>query len=201
MEGSKLVCKNVLFSNMASNVSQATSQKSGKKKSIFAQQFAHRSLSDFGMRAQKPMSTQSATEITKQSRQTTKFGKFQFSPILHFQQVPALKRSARLECSRMNEFSCVHILVCFFQAELYILGDIGERSYILTGKGLIGFGGESEAQKIHRENVDKLTSMSSEEIMKEREQLLTSLGNETAFKKSLQSLGYNHFALYSKTLN
>ena len=73
---------------MASNISQSTSHKSGKKKSIFAQQFADRSLSDFGIRAQKPVSTQSATEITKQSRQTTKFGKFQFSPVLHFQPVP-----------------------------------------------------------------------------------------------------------------
>ena len=54
------------------------------------------------------------------------------------------------------------------------------------------FGGESEAQKIHRENVEKLSSMSPEEIMKEREQLLTSLGNEIVFKKSLPSSGYHH---------
>ena len=39
--------------------------------------------------------------------------------------------------------------------------------------------------------MDKLTSMSPEEIMKEREQLLTSLGNEVFFKNSLPSSGYH----------
>ena len=55
-------------------------------------------------------------------------------------------------------------------------GNIGKESYILTGAGLNESGGDSEVQKIHQENVEKLSSMSHEEIMIEREKLLAALG-------------------------
>ena len=86
---------NILFPSIGSNFSQVSSYKMGKKKSIFAQQFAQRSPSDFGIKAQKPVSNQSAKEATKQMRQATKFGKFQLSSVLHSQPFASLKKFAR----------------------------------------------------------------------------------------------------------
>ena len=64
-------------------------------------------------------------------------------------------------------------------------GEIGKGSYILSGSGLSETNAEGEVEKIHQENVEKLASMSHEEIMKEREQLLASLGNWPRLKKSV----------------
>ena len=52
---------------------------------------------------------------------------------------------------------------------------------MLSGTGLGEAHAQDEVRKIHQENVEKLTSMSHEEIMKEREQLLASLGNWSHF--------------------
>lgn len=46
---------------------------------------------------------------------------------------------------------------------------------IITGQGLPGEGSKEEAQRIHRENVDRLRGMSKEEIRLEQERLLAQL--------------------------
>ncbi|NXG68404.1 RPAP1 protein, partial [Baryphthengus martii] len=50
-----------------------------------------------------------------------------------------------------------------------------QRPCLITGEGLGGQKSEQEAQAIHRENLEKLRSMSEEEIRQERERLLAQL--------------------------
>ncbi|XP_033001534.1 RNA polymerase II-associated protein 1 isoform X1 [Lacerta agilis] len=60
-----------------------------------------------------------------------------------------------------------------------------QRSSIVTGKGLGSLGGEQEAQNIHKENVEKLQSMSQEQILEEQKRLLAQLDPSLlAFLKS-----------------
>ncbi|XP_006265441.1 RNA polymerase II-associated protein 1 isoform X2 [Alligator mississippiensis] len=60
-----------------------------------------------------------------------------------------------------------------------------ERPCIITGEGLRSFKSEQEAQTIHRENLDRLQSMSQEEILQEQKKLLAQLDpNLVAFLKS-----------------
>ena len=51
-----------------------TSQKPGKKRSLFAQQFSQRSLSDFGMKVQKSLVTSSDPQNTQKMIQGVKHG-------------------------------------------------------------------------------------------------------------------------------
>ena len=51
-----------------------------------------------------------------------------------------------------------------------------QRPCIITGEGLGSKKSEQEAQAIHKENLEKLQSMSQEEILKEQERLLAQLG-------------------------
>lgn len=51
-----------------------------------------------------------------------------------------------------------------------------QQSNIVTGKGLGSLGGEQEAQNIHKENLEKLQSMSQEQILEEQKRLLAQLG-------------------------
>ncbi|NXJ65711.1 RPAP1 protein, partial [Rostratula benghalensis] len=56
---------------------------------------------------------------------------------------------------------------------------------LITGEGLGGQKSEQEAQAIHRENLEKLQSMSEEEILQEQEKLLAQLDSSlVAFLKS-----------------
>ncbi|XP_068802040.1 RNA polymerase II-associated protein 1 isoform X4 [Struthio camelus] len=60
-----------------------------------------------------------------------------------------------------------------------------QRPYIITGEGLGNEKSEQEAQAIHKENLEKLQSMSQEEILQERERLLAQLDSSlVAFLKS-----------------
>ncbi|PKU38495.1 rna polymerase ii-associated protein 1 isoform x1 [Limosa lapponica baueri] len=60
-----------------------------------------------------------------------------------------------------------------------------ERPCLITGEGLGSQKSEQEAQAIHRENLEKLQSMSEEEILQEQEKLLAQLDSSlVAFLKS-----------------
>ncbi|XP_068110392.1 RNA polymerase II-associated protein 1 [Hyperolius riggenbachi] len=50
-----------------------------------------------------------------------------------------------------------------------------DRPRLITGEGLRTAAAQDEAQKIHQENVNKLKALSAEEILQEREQLLSQL--------------------------
>ncbi|NXX77856.1 RPAP1 protein, partial [Urocolius indicus] len=75
-------------------------------------------------------------------------------------------------------------------APLPSIGDAGDfltshRPRLITGEGLGSQKGEQEAEAIHRENLEKLQSMSEEEILQERERLLSQLDSSlVAFLKS-----------------
>ncbi|XP_003214628.2 RNA polymerase II-associated protein 1 isoform X1 [Anolis carolinensis] len=59
---------------------------------------------------------------------------------------------------------------------------------IVTGEGLRSLSGEQEAQNIHKENLERLKSMSKEQILQEQKQLLAQLDpNLLAFLKSRHS--------------
>uniref|UniRef100_A0A8C3LH27 RNA polymerase II associated protein 1 n=1 Tax=Chrysolophus pictus TaxID=9089 RepID=A0A8C3LH27_CHRPC len=65
---------------------------------------------------------------------------------------------------------------------------ISQRPCIITGEGLGSQKSEQEAQAIHEENLEKLQSMSQEEILKEQERLLAQLDPSlVAFLKSRRS--------------
>uniref|UniRef100_A0A8C2TWH4 RNA polymerase II associated protein 1 n=1 Tax=Coturnix japonica TaxID=93934 RepID=A0A8C2TWH4_COTJA len=65
---------------------------------------------------------------------------------------------------------------------------ISQRPCIITGEGLGSQKSEQEAQAIHKENLEKLQSMSQEEILKEQERLLAQLDPSlVAFLKSRRS--------------
>ena len=49
-------------------------------------------------------------------------------------------------------------------------------SQIIQGTGLSATFGEEEAQKIHQENLGKISSMTPEEILEERHKLLQTIG-------------------------
>jgi len=51
-----------------------------------------------------------------------------------------------------------------------------QRPCLITGEGLGRQKSEQEAQAIHKENLEKLRSMSEEEILQEQEKLLAQLG-------------------------
>lgn len=51
-----------------------------------------------------------------------------------------------------------------------------QRPCLITGEGLGSQKSEEEAQAIHRENLEKLQSMSEEEILQEQARLLAQLG-------------------------
>ncbi|NWU65977.1 RPAP1 protein, partial [Pterocles burchelli] len=60
-----------------------------------------------------------------------------------------------------------------------------QRPCLITGEGLGGQKSEQEAQAIHKENLEKLQSMSEEEILQEQERLLAQMDpNLVAFLKS-----------------
>lgn len=69
-------------------------------------------------------------------------------------------------------------------AFIWILGESVNRtkdslqsgSQIIQGTGLSATFGEEEAQKIHQENLNKISSMSPEEILEERNKLLQMIG-------------------------
>ncbi|NXG44940.1 RPAP1 protein, partial [Psilopogon haemacephalus] len=66
-------------------------------------------------------------------------------------------------------------------------GDIltSQRPYLITGEGLGSQKSEQEAEAIHRENLEKLWSMSEEEILQEQKKLLAQLDSGlVAFLKS-----------------
>ncbi|XP_053553790.1 RNA polymerase II-associated protein 1 isoform X2 [Bombina bombina] len=61
----------------------------------------------------------------------------------------------------------------------------GDSSHLITGEGLQRPDSHEEAQRIHKENVEKLKAMSKEEILHERDQLLSQLDSKlVAFLKS-----------------
>ncbi|XP_008939855.1 PREDICTED: RNA polymerase II-associated protein 1, partial [Merops nubicus] len=63
-----------------------------------------------------------------------------------------------------------------------------QRPRLITGEGLGSQKSEEEAQAIHKENLEKLQSMSEEEILQEQERLLTQLDPSlVAFLKSRRS--------------
>ncbi|OXB56545.1 hypothetical protein ASZ78_007255 [Callipepla squamata] len=69
---------------------------------------------------------------------------------------------------------------------------ISQRPCIITGKGLGSQRSEQEAQAIHKENLEKLQSMSQEEILKEQERLLAQLDPSlVAFLKSRRGGNYS----------
>lgn len=49
-------------------------------------------------------------------------------------------------------------------------------SNVVSGSGLSHNQPEDEAKKIHQENADKLAAMTQEEILKEQQKLMDSLG-------------------------
>lgn len=51
-----------------------------------------------------------------------------------------------------------------------------QRPCLITGEGLGSQKSEQEAQAIHKENLEKLRSMSEEEILQEQARLLAQLG-------------------------
>ncbi|NXX46372.1 RPAP1 protein, partial [Tricholaema leucomelas] len=66
-------------------------------------------------------------------------------------------------------------------------GDIltSQRSCLITGEGLGSQKSDQEAEAIHKENLEKLRSMSEEEILQEQEKLLAQLDSDlVAFLKS-----------------
>ncbi|KAL8169430.1 UNVERIFIED_CONTAM: hypothetical protein K2H54_049063 [Gekko kuhli] len=64
-----------------------------------------------------------------------------------------------------------------------------QRPRIVTGEGLGSLAGEQEAQKIHEENLERLQSMSKEEILEEQKRLLPQLDpNLVTFLKSQRGI-------------
>ena len=77
----------------------------------------------------------------------------------------------------------VNTTPCWFrrikQTFNYYLSVIAARpttSVIVTGEGLKEGGSKEDAEKIHMENMDRLSSMSEAEIIQEQQKLLESLG-------------------------
>lgn len=58
------------------------------------------------------------------------------------------------------------------------------RSTLLTGSGLGEVTGDSELQRIHNENADRLNSMDEKEILEEKEKLLKTLGEICIFSEA-----------------
>ena len=67
---------------------------------------------------------------------------------------------------------------------------------MIEGTGLSATFGRDEARKIHEENVNKLTTMSEEEIMAEQKKLLQSLGNFLHLCILSLCLNKNTFSIY-----
>lgn len=61
---------------------------------------------------------------------------------------------------------------------------------IVTGEGLGKLVGEQEAQNIQKENVERLQSMTKEEILEEQNRLLAQLGRN---KHYISREGWEHF--------
>ncbi|XP_018415570.1 PREDICTED: RNA polymerase II-associated protein 1 [Nanorana parkeri] len=68
----------------------------------------------------------------------------------------------------------------------HLKGERGEdKPHLITGEGLRSLEGHEEAQRIHEENVNKLKALSEEEILQERQRLLSQLDPKlVAFLKS-----------------
>ena len=50
------------------------------------------------------------------------------------------------------------------------------KSHIIDGRGLSASQAEEEAQRIHKENIQKMSQMSEEEILAEQQELMKILG-------------------------
>lgn len=65
-----------------------------------------------------------------------------------------------------------------------------QRSHVVTGEGLRSLTSEQEAQNIHKENLERLQSMSKDQILEEQKRLLTQLDPSlVAFLKSRRGTG------------
>ncbi|KAM3918262.1 RNA polymerase II-associated protein 1 [Leptodactylus fuscus] len=51
----------------------------------------------------------------------------------------------------------------------------GDKSYLVTGEGLRSSTGHEEAERVHKENVERLQALSQEEILQERDRLMSQL--------------------------
>lgn len=84
-------------------------------------------------------------------------------------------------------FPCVSIYVSIY-VSLSSPPSSGSSSVIIRGDGVLR--SKSEVDEIHQENLTRLSSMSHEERMKEREELLSCLSeDQIAFLRSLRSGG------------
>lgn len=60
-------------------------------------------------------------------------------------------------------------------------------SCLVTGEGLHSSTGPEEAERIHKENVEKLKTLSQEQILQERDRLMSQLGENMHIYKDSPS--------------